>query len=841
MKANKRKRQDNTSPDKSSFPVVGVGASARDIERTHEDIRSVADDQAAYEELRTANDELTVVNQQLMGLNRQITEERDYAEAILFAIREPLLVLDKTLRVKTANKSFFKTFLVNEAETEGKLVFDLGNNQWDIPALRTLLERVLPEKESFSDFEVTHDFQLIGRRTMLLNAREVLTGHESEKFILLAIEDITQQAETDRHRALLSAVVESSDDAIVSKTLEGIIMSWNSGAERMFGYSPEEAIGKHITLIIPRELQHEEDMIIGKIKRGEQILNFHTTRQAKDGTRINISLTVSPVRDKEGKIIGASKIARDITKQQQAAKLVEDREKRFNNLLMQSPFAFGILKGEDMVVFLANDAIKEAWGKGPDVDGKKLLDILPELKGQMFLALLQSVYKTGAPHYAHETLARLVRKGVFEDVYFNFVYQPYREVDGTISGVVIIANEVTPQALVNKKIEESERQFRHLADALPQIVWTADAEGNVNYFNKILLDYPGLSYEDLKDWGWKKIIHPDDWDETKRRWKHSVETGKDLEVEQRILNKDGSYHWHLSRAVPHKDENGKIKMWVGVDSEIHQQKKQKEELEQAVLKRTYELEAANAELQKTNRELESFTYISSHDLQEPLRKIQTFASRIEETEKKNLSEKGQDYFRRMRDAAHRMQTLIKDLLSYSRTVGADKTFIKTDLNKVVEKVLEDLKEVIHEKNAIIETHLNGEVRIIPFQFHQAINNLISNSLKFSIPGNPPHIIIKDEVRRGSELQNKTPELNGRLVPEKKYCHITISDSGIGFEPQFRDKIFEVFQRLFARDQYPGTGIGLSIVKKIVENHDGIITATGKLNEGAIFDIYIPAS
>ncbi|MGK2860910.1 MAG: PAS domain-containing sensor histidine kinase, partial [Chitinophagaceae bacterium] len=247
------------------------------------------------------------------------------------------------------------------------------------------------------------------------------------------------------------------------------------------------------------------------------------------------------------------------------------------------------------------------------------------------------------------------------------------------------------------------------------------------------------------------------------------------------------------------------------------------------------LKNQNDQLEKMNKELESFAYVSSHDLQEPLRKIQTFASRITEKEENNLSDSGKDMFNRMQNAAKRMQTLIQDLLAYSRTNTTERKFEITDLNEIIAEVKEDLKEELQEKHAIIEANQLCDAKIIPFQFRQLLHNLIGNSLKFSNPNHPPLIQIKCEIAKGMKLNNE------KLSPQNKYCHITVSDNGIGFEEQYNERIFEVFQRLHGKNEYNGTGIGLSIVKKIVENHHGIVTAKGKLNKGATFEIYIPAT
>jgi len=247
------------------------------------------------------------------------------------------------------------------------------------------------------------------------------------------------------------------------------------------------------------------------------------------------------------------------------------------------------------------------------------------------------------------------------------------------------------------------------------------------------------------------------------------------------------------------------------------------------------LQGKNDELERMNHELEAFVYISSHDLQEPLRKIQTFASRLKEKEINNLSDNGKNYFNRMQDAAKRMQTLIEDLLLYSHTSTTERIFTIVDLSKIVNEVKKGLRDTILEKNAVIDSANLGKIWVNHFQFRQLLFNLISNSLKFSNPKKKPHIQIKSEITDGSKLNNK------QLSPNVKYFHISFSDNGIGFEPHLNKRIFEVFQKLHSKDEYPGTGIGLAIVKKIVENHNGFITAKGALNKGAVFDIYIPST
>ena len=258
-----------------------------------------------------------------------------------------------------------------------------------------------------------------------------------------------------------------------------------------------------------------------------------------------------------------------------------------------------------------------------------------------------------------------------------------------------------------------------------------------------------------------------------------------------------------------------------------------ESREKELVNANLSLAEKNNSLAEINKELESFTYISSHDLQEPLRKIQTFIGRIYEKELGNFSENGKLFLDRILVSANRMQTLIQDLLAYSKTKTEGFVIEETDLNSILEEVKSDLKEDIDEKNVVIISKNLCSVKINISQFRQLLINLISNAIKFSTPDISPIITIKTQVVIAKDV---SPDL---LTTNEKYCHISISDNGIGFQQEYENKIFQVFQRLYSRDEFKVTGIGLAIVKKIVENHNGFINAEGKLGKGATFNIYIP--
>lgn len=237
----------------------------------------------------------------------------------------------------------------------------------------------------------------------------------------------------------------------------------------------------------------------------------------------------------------------------------------------------------------------------------------------------------------------------------------------------------------------------------------------------------------------------------------------------------------------------------------------------------------NITLEKMNSELEAFNYISSHDLQEPLRKIQLFTDTIEREEANNLSEKGKTAFHKIKMSAYRMQNLINDLLIYSKTKFDDRKFELKDLNQIASDVIEDLTDEFESKNVVFDIQPLGKLSVIEFQFRQLLYNLISNSLKFASPDRNLIITVSAKMTNG-EFE--------KLSPLTKYYKLTISDNGIGFDQLYNEKIFGLFQALHTKP-LKSTGIGLTIVKRIVENHNGFIKAEGILNEGAKFDIFIP--
>jgi light-regulated signal transduction histidine kinase (bacteriophytochrome) len=337
-----------------------------------------------------------------------------------------------------------------------------------------------------------------------------------------------------------------------------------------------------------------------------------------------------------------------------------------------------------------------------------------------------------------------------------------------------------------------------------------------------------MTYEGLLN-----IILPEDRGAMRAGVQQSLESNTIYNVQYRVVWPDKSIHWVQVAGLPNYDEKGTPVKMVGVSTEITRQKLFEQELGRQVQERTSEIAQKNIELAKMNDELTSFAYVSSHDLQEPLRKIQTFAGRISDTEGGKLSEGGRQMFEKMTNAAARMRRLIDDLLAYSRLNNSDHALELIPVTPLLDEVAEDMKELMQEKQASLQIGVMCEMPVIAFQFRQLFSNLLSNSLKFASPHRAPQISVKSNIEKGSTL------LSMGLSDKTNYCHITYRDNGIGFDPEHSAKIFEVFQRLHTNGVYEGTGIGLAIAKKIVENHHGAITASSEPDKGVTFDIYFP--
>ena len=390
-----------------------------------------------------------------------------------------------------------------------------------------------------------------------------------------------------------------------------------------------------------------------------------------------------------------------------------------------------------------------------------------------------------------------------------------------------ITNDVKKLKELNNELILIKESFEHAEKIANISHWEWILESNQLTFSDnqyLLLGFQPNEFEPTID-NYIMHVHPDD--------RQIVLNGNDSILAKhiasdtvfRVIRKDGELRYFRSTGKMLTDNLGK-KTVVGINYDITDQ-----------YLASKELEDKNAELIRSNIELASFNYVASHDLQEPLRKIQLFISRIFDDKDLVLSEKSKEYFKRIQLSANRMQVLIDDLLTYSRVNGTDKIFERTDLNEILDAVIEELVQTrtLEEQHTKINISNLPEVDGIPFQLKQLFTNLISNALKYSKPNQLPIIDIHSTIVNAEELKALQPDFS------KKYYKISVTDNGMGFEQQYAERIFALFQRLHDKDSFSGTGIGLAICKKVMENHSGFITAISAPNKGTTFIVYLPFS
>ncbi|PYJ82757.1 MAG: hypothetical protein DME22_17480, partial [Verrucomicrobia bacterium] len=512
---------------------------------------------------------------------------------------------------------------------------------------------------------------------------------KGEIYTLAILRDVTERKRAEATRNQLAAIVESSGDAIIGETLEGTILSWNAAAVRIFGYSAEEIVGRSISLLVPPELQGEEAKILEKLKNGERIEHYETARLRKDASRVDVSLSISPLQDSTGRIIGASKISRDITERKRAEDALRESEARKSAILETAL---------DAILSIDHEGRIHEWNPAAEkIFGYRRTEALRRKMDELIIpSSLREYYRDGLAEYLMTGVGSLLGRPIELTV---------MRADGT--------------------------------DFRAELAITRNSWEEPTMYTCFLRD---------------------------------ITERKRAEEEIQKLNAD---------------------------------------LEQRVIERTAQLEAIN-------KELESFTYSVSHDLRAPLRALQGLSNALLEDYAARFDDTGKDYCHRIVTAAGRMDTLIQDLLAYSRLSRTDLELKAVDLAVVVADVKHQLESDLHEKK--VKLAVEG---ILPAvlghraTLGQVVGNLVSNAIKFVAPGVTPRVRL-----RGEESGD--------------FFRLWIEDNGIGVAAEHRERIFRIFERLHGVETYPGTGIGLAIVQRGVERLGGRVGLESAEGKGSKF-------
>jgi PAS domain S-box-containing protein len=517
-------------------------------------------------------------------------------------------------------------------------------------------------------------------------------------------------------------------------------------------------------------------------------------------------------------------------------------------IILHSDFPMFLWWGEEMIQFY-NDAYRPSLGnhgKHPKALGQKAKDCWPEIWGIIF-PLIQQVRISGESFFSEDQLIPIYRNGQIENVYWTFSYSPVIENTGKIEGVLVVCTETTKKVEMYKEVETARKKLEQSETNLRNMILQSPVA-------MCILKGPSLTVEIanekiLEIWGKRKeevMLRPlfEGIPEARAQGLEDVlqkvlQTGERFVAVERPVNllRNGKLETKYINFLYEAFRGGDsaISGLMAVAIEVTEQVIARQKIEDVVAERTQELAETNKSLKYSNSELAQFAYIASHDLQEPARKIKTFASILQ----KNLHDidaRSTNYLNKIVTSSDRMLALVRDVLTFSQLSKQDQLFTKINLNEVVQDAISDFELLIEETGAVVISKDLPTIEGFPVQIRQLFGNLISNSLKFISSSKTPIITIESTLLSSSDIEKRA-----MLNPAMVYYDILFRDNGIGFNQANAEQIFEIFQRLHIINEYSGTGIGLAMCKKIAQNHNGDIYAESVLDKGAIFHVVLPKS
>lgn len=503
--------------------------------------------------------------------------------------------------------------------------------------------------------------------------------------------------------------------------------------------------------------------------------------------------------DEETEIIGVSVVATEVTDQVNAEKKLAETEYTFERLIKESDYSIALYKGPDLIIDIANNSMLRTWGKNEKVIGMKLEEALPELEGQPFLDILKDIFKTGKTYSATEDEVVLERNGQLYTSYYNFSYKPLFNEQGEVYAILNFATDVTEMVLTKKQLKLNEEKYKNLADSLPIIVWTADKDGNIDYYNKQWYDYTGFTSIDSRESATEKIIHPDDQKRSKEIWMTSKANKTNYEIEYQFRDRttEDAYRWFLGRAIPIKNEKDDVIQWIGTCTDIN-------------------------EFKQFQQQKDNFLGIASHELKTPLTSLKLYSQFLEKNLRKQEDDKNADVAKKMDEQINKLTSLVNDLLDVTKIQNGKILLNKSDFDfdDLVEEIVAE-QQMITSHKILVESEKIGNIYSDRHRISQVMSNLIGNAIKYSPDANRIHITTK--------------------VTDDDCVLFTVRDFGIGIPADKTEKVFEQYYRVSGSKEhtFPGLGLGLYISSEIIKRSGGKIFVNSIEGKGSEFCFLIP--